>query len=340
LPELFTTIVLAGLSAAAWVAAAVEWLRGPALLASSDDREAAARRDESGEAGSGGDGEPHEGGWRGDRAVSWVVWLCSVGSGGLFVLRALGGQAWLPLRAHVDGLLLMAALFGAAILYLQQPARLPGVRRFALPVLGLLLLWAICASHWTLHMWRIDSMWKALHLGSVYLGGLFFAVAAVAAGLYLRTQRRLRHKKLSVPATDQRGASLERTERFLVRFAALGFAVLSLGVLSGVVLSLRMPGEGAGGLSGAWWIAPKVLLSALVWLIFAVVANLRFATRFRGARAAWLSIAGFALVLVIFGISVAVPEARSEPADFPAGPVGEPAAIMPDLACHSAKKVL
>jgi ABC-type uncharacterized transport system permease subunit len=238
---------------------------------------------------------------------AWFVVTCGVACAGMFLVQALWGEpahdarGLLPLRAHLEGLLLLLALLCATVAYLQSPARLPGVRLFALPLVSLLLGWSICASQWTRWTWPVDSAWKAAHLGSVYLGGLCICVAAISGGLYLHAAGRLRSKRLAL-SDGQRPASLEATERRIVAAASLGFGLLSLGLISGLVLSLTTPR------SGVWWVSPKIALATALWLIFALVANLGFAQRFRGHRAAWLSIAGFVLMLVTFSIATALPE--------------------------------
>ena len=56
-----------------------------------------------------------------------------------------------------------------------------------------------------------------------------------------------------------------------------------------------------------WYFSAKFIVALLAWLAFAVVMNVRYATAFRGARAAWLSIAGVVLLLAVYGIAVSLP---------------------------------
>ena len=231
-----------------------------------------------------------------------LVWLVSIGAGALFLYREIVvHSAWQPLAMHVDGLLLITCLLGLAILYLGQPARTPGLSAFALPLLTLLLAWGICASVWTAYAFDIQTPWKTMHLASVYLGALFFAIAAGAGVMYLYAQSQLRHKR--DPALTTPVASLEAIETLIVRTSALGFAVLSLGLIMGLVLMTHGDADRLPG----WWYTPKMLLSAGVWLIYALVMNVRYTTNFRGARAAWLSIAGMVLLLATFGLATALP---------------------------------
>ena len=50
------------------------------------------------------------------------------------------------IRRTAGILVLIAALFGSAVLFLQRKPRLEALSAFALPLLALLLAWAVCAS--------------------------------------------------------------------------------------------------------------------------------------------------------------------------------------------------
>jgi ABC-type uncharacterized transport system permease subunit len=235
-----------------------------------------------------------------------LVAAVTVGAMLVFLYQAMVvHEQWRPLEAHVDGLLLIAALLGATVWFLQVRPHLAGMSAFALPVLTLILAWGVCASAWTYRPFELDTLspvWKTLHLTGVYLGTLCSAIAATAGAMFLFVERRLRQKQ----ALRELGrmASLETLERLIVRAATLGFALLTLGLIAGLVLHPQESSLGPG-----WWHSPKVLLATAAWLIYAVVMNVRYATHFRGSRAAWLSIAGFLLLLLTYGVVTAVSDA-------------------------------
>ncbi len=231
-----------------------------------------------------------------DRSIIALTVLCTFGALGLFLYRWLiVNSQWQPLTAHVDGLLLIAVLLAGLILFLRSRAQVPGIAAFGLPVLTLVLAWAICASAWTFHPFPVGSVWLSLHLASVYVGTAMLAVAAMAGGLYLFAERRLRHKQAAPPP---RLGSLEAIERVIIRTSTAGFGILTLGLLAGAVIyatEATTPG---------WWYAPKIILAVIVWCIYAVVMNVRHTTRFRGARAAWLSILGLVLLLAVWVFAI------------------------------------
>lgn len=233
-----------------------------------------------------------------------LVAATAIACAALFAYRwALVHHRWQPLGAHVDGLLLIAALFAGAIVFMQARPRLAGLSAFALPLLSLILAWGICASAWTYHPFNLETLhpvWMTVHLGGVYLGTLSSALAAIAGGMFLYVQHRLK-QKIGLAGIG-RLASLETLETVIVRSATLGFVLLSLGLASGLVI---LSDDGGGTLGS--WLPVKITLAATAWLVYAVLMNVRYASTFRGARAAWLSIAGLVLLMATYGIVTALP---------------------------------
>jgi ABC-type uncharacterized transport system permease subunit len=244
-------------------------------------------------------GEPAEGAALQTSLVGITIAL----GAGLFIYRAIFlHERWQPLEAHVDGLLLIGVLLAITVTYLVKRGRMKGLSLFALPFLAVTFAWAICASLWTFRPFgEINSVWMTVHLSSVYGGMLFFLMAAIAGGMYLFVQRTLR--KSHDPTASKPFASLEAIETLIVRTSALGFALLTLGLVTGLVIVTGGPTR----LGAGWWHSPKVLLAGAAWAVYAVVMNVKHTTNFRGSRAAWLSIAGLVLLLATFGIATALP---------------------------------
>lgn len=236
----------------------------------------------------------------------WLVTVVGLSAAGLYLYRwlAVPGQ-WQPLAAHVDGLLLIGALFAGAVLYIQMRPELFGLSAFALPLLALILAWGICASAWTYHPFNLDTLhpvWTGVHLSGVYLGTLCCGVAAIAGGMFLYVRSRIK-RKIDLSRAG-RLASLERLEGLIIGAAALGFGLLTLGLAAGLVIIIDPPTViGAGHWS-------KIVLAAAAWLAYALVMNVRYASFFRGARAAWLAIGGLVLLLAVYGLVSALPDRR------------------------------
>ena len=277
---------------------------------------------------------PGEGGGAG--LLHGLVGVVTAGAMGLFVYRWVGlGRGWNPLGAHVDGLTLIAALLGMTLWYVQTRPRLLGLAAFGLPVLTFVLLWAVCASWWTYRPFRLETLhpvWRAVHLAGVYLGTLGAAVAAAAGAMYLYAEGRMKRKVGVLEGIGDRGsgfgggrggviagtrgvpgggdasagrlASLEALERVIQQASGLGFGLLTLGLVSGVVVMVGEPGVLGGGGTG-WWYGPKVGLAVAAWGVYALLMNVRHASAFRGRRAAWLAIGGLVLLVTVYGLVTA-----------------------------------
>lgn len=234
------------------------------------------------------------------------------GSGAVFFYRWIVVRGdWQPVEAHVDGLLLIASLFAATLLFLQHRSKLPGLTALGLPLLTVVLAWSFCASKWTFEPFRIGSVWMTVHLAAVYVGFISLATAGIAGALYLVAQQRLRSKTDIAMAPAM--ASLETIESLIIRTSTFGFALITLGLVTGAVLLTNGPTRMGDG----WWHSSKVVLSVSVWLLYAIVMNVRHATLFRGARAAYLSIIGVVLLLATFVVVLKLPPLPTNSATAP-----------------------
>ena len=242
---------------------------------------------------------------------------------GLFVYRiAVVHQAWVPVQAHVDGLLLIALLLAPAILYIQSRPRLFGLSLFALPLLALILLWGVCATLWTYRPFSLDTFapaWAVFHLAVTYFGLLGCGLGAAGGAMYLFVQGRLKSKAGLGQVNPM--ASLETLETLIVRAATLGFVLLTLSLISGTIMVTQS--DEATSLGSDWWRSPKVWLAASAWVVYALLINVRSFSTFRGRRAAWLAIAGLVLVLATYGAVEALDRPEPE-ADVPASVEPEP----------------
>lgn len=231
--------------------------------------------------------------------------------GALIYRVAVVHKAWAPVQAHVDGLLLIGLLLAPAILYIQSRPRLFGLSLFALPLLSLILLWGVCASLWTYRAFDLDSFapaWTVFHLGVTYLGLLGCGLGAAGGAMYLFVQGRLKAKAGLGQVNPM--ASLETLETLIIRSATLGFVLLTLSLISGLVMVTQT--DETTSLGKAWWGSPKVWLAALAWIVYAVLINGRSFSTVRGRRAAWLAIAGLLLVLATYGAVEAIDHTQSD----------------------------
>lgn len=119
----------------------------------------------------------------------------------------------------------------------------------------------------------------SFHILLSLVGELMLAMALGVGLLYLLQENQLKKKNIGF---FLRLPSLEKLDSTQVRLLMIGFISLTLGMILGM-LSANM------SFMQVWMF--------LGWLVYAFIVWARVKTGFRGRRAAWTSLMGFALVL-------------------------------------------
>jgi ABC-type transport system involved in cytochrome c biogenesis permease subunit len=128
----------------------------------------------------------------------------------------------------------------------------------------------------------LRSNWLTFHVFTCFLGYGAFAVAFVASLGYLIVRR--------PELQDKFDAATGKTISF-------GFLFLTVGIISGAVWA-----NSAWGTYWSW--DPKETWSLITWFIYAVFLHCRFMRGWKGQRAAWISVIGFAsVVFTYFGVN-------------------------------------
>jgi HemX protein len=118
-----------------------------------------------------------------------------------------------------------------------------------------------------------------------------FSFAAILSGMYLFLHRQLKEKNWS-PAM-KRMPSLEKIEKYTFLFVILGFPLLLLSLILGVIwIALR--GE------SSLLLDPKVVHSVFVLLIYLAYLIQRRFSQTSGSRLAWWNMGAIAFVIVNF----------------------------------------
>jgi len=126
-----------------------------------------------------------------------------------------------------------------------------------------------------------------LHIAGALLGYSGFAVSAVFGLLYLMLYYELRKHRFGV--VYERLPSLEVLSGMNWRAAMFGLVCLTLAIGAGSLMSLDVYPQ--------FWQDPKVWLSVLTWVVYAVCLLVRVAGGWQGTRMAYFTIAGFLLVV-------------------------------------------
>ncbi|HEX8325263.1 MAG TPA: cytochrome c biogenesis protein CcsA [Tepidisphaeraceae bacterium] len=205
-------------------------------------------------------------------------------------LHSAGRGDWLPLQDNFDALLWLAILVGGAALYLRWRGTVPKIDLVSGPIVVLLLTGAAVFGRARPHEYT-DSLWAWTHRLSTYASPVAFALAACAGVFYLVLRRKLRQKPHGPP--DAGYGSLERLERLNYTAVQIGFALLTVGLVTGLVRALGHSTK----MGDHWFWQPKVLLSFGAYAVYAIVLNSPITPALRGRKTAILSIAGFVLLL-------------------------------------------
>lgn len=138
--------------------------------------------------------------------------------------------------------------------------------------------------------------WPHLHVILASAGLALLGVAGLAGLLFLVEDRRLKAKRRT--AWGQRLPSLEALDRVNVLALAVGFPLLTFGVVSGMLWEHAVTGH--------WWPGdPHATWSSIAWAIYGALVVARFAAGWRGREAAASAAAGFAFLLfAVVGVGV------------------------------------
>jgi ABC-type uncharacterized transport system permease subunit len=137
---------------------------------------------------------------------------------------------------------------------------------------------------------HLSNLFLVLHVGLVLAGFAGFTLAAALAALYLFQERRLKRREASILRLP--APSLAALDRVAGRTMAVSLLALTLGIGVGLV---RLAGSG-----GSFDAVMAATVAA--WAAYAGFVGLRYGLGWRGRRAAYLTLAGFAFVLVVLPI--------------------------------------
>jgi ABC-type uncharacterized transport system permease subunit len=195
-------------------------------------------------------------------------------------------RQWLPVGDNFDALIWLATLLAIFTLYVQRHRRLGALDYFLTPLVIVLLIVAGIFGRTDYRSYHplVGGMWSWVHSATSYGGAVAFAIAAASGAMYIWTSRRLRRKQTVGPEFG----SLERLEHLTMVSVTLGFALLTLGMITGGIELLAR---------GKHTPHAKIALAIAVWLVYAVILHAPINPSFRGRKVAVLSVVGFVLML-------------------------------------------
>jgi cytochrome c-type biogenesis protein CcsB len=205
------------------------------------------------------------------------------------VLRAMEVR-YLPITQQYETFSFFGALATLGFLIAYAKYRIAPLSVFAFPLIFIMTFVANLFYDPSLSIPPVlRSNWIYIHTPLIFLGYAALFIAFAAAIMYLLQEHALKSKHAVrfyhwLP-------SLEMCDELAYRSLAIGFPLITLGIVTGALW--------AQAVWGIWARDAKVLFSFLTWLIYLLLIFYRL-SGWRGRKAAYLSIVGFIGVLVTF----------------------------------------
>ncbi|MCF7839060.1 MAG: c-type cytochrome biogenesis protein CcsB [Candidatus Marinimicrobia bacterium] len=226
---------------------------------------------------------------------------------GLLVAGAVLQAAYMAVRWHAAGRAPFSNMFESLVLFswaivavylvVRVRIKLPvvGAAATLLAVLALAYASAFGSDIKPL-MPALQSNWLSVHVFTCFLGYAGFAVSFIGAIAYLVASRE---------GSQSRSETADALDVMVEKTIAFGFLFLTVGIITGAVW--------ANSAWGSYWTwDPKETWSLITWFIYAVYLHCRFMRGWRGRRAAWIAVAGFASVLFTYvGVNFLLPGLHS-----------------------------
>lgn len=138
----------------------------------------------------------------------------------------------------------------------------------------------------------------AFHVALIVFANAGFIFGAVSAMLHLWQERQLKRHKTSV--VSRRLPSLATLQNVARRSIALAFPIYTAGLTLGVIRAVQTDEAG-------WWADPRIMLSGLVLLTFALYLVVVYRQDVASRTASWVAVVGFVLVIIVAIIARTLP---------------------------------
>lgn len=196
-----------------------------------------------------------------------------------------------PVSNMYESMLLFAACVAAVSLFLEQRHHSPAIGVLSAPLAAVILAYTSLSSDMSSAIEplfpALKSNWLTAHVLVCFIAYAAFAVSALVSGAYLLKLR-----------AGERGfwkalPSVAVLDDIAYQAVALGFPMLTMGIFFGAVWA-----DVAWGTYWSW--DPKETWSLVTWLVYATYLHARLVRGWRGPRAAFISILGFAAVIFTY----------------------------------------
>jgi len=221
-------------------------------------------------------------------AATWGVRLGWLAQTALLVLQVVRAQGF-PWDTWAGSLNLFVWLVVAAYLIWGCRARYRLLGLAVMPLAAALLALSFAAGGTVARegTGRYSDGFLVAHVGLVLAGFAGFTLAAALAALYLWQERRLKRRETGVLRLG--APALATLDTLAARTIAVALPALTLGIAAGAI-RLRRDGGSLDAL---------MAVTLVTWAVYGAFLGLRYGAGWRGRRAAWIAVLGFALVIVV-----------------------------------------
>ena len=244
--------------------------------------------------------------------LRWRKWCIHLGGMAVFfhfvsaVEMLAGAHRWMPVEAReVQSLLGLAVVTVFFLVGWIYDAISLGL--FALPVtFFLVLVPALGPGGYTFPSQGVRLSWLVAHIAALLLAYVALAFSLLASVLYLLQERRIKSKpRARVVASENSRWTvfdwlppLDTLERISEAMLEFGFPCMTVGLVIGAVLVQET------ALGAAYFLDPKIIAAFVSWAIYVLLLLVRRTAGLRGRRAAYLSGAVFAVMVVVWSANL------------------------------------
>ena len=211
------------------------------------------------------------------------------------IARQMPQHTWyVPWSNWFESFSFFAVVITVEYLIIQRKQELPVLGAFVTPLVFLTMVMAINSPFGTQIPNlppALQSYWMAIHVPVMFISYAAFANAFGIGIAYLLQEYQLKSRKPSQMMF--RLPSLDELDNMIYRVIWYAFPLLTLGVLLGARWAYDAWGR-------YWGWDPKETWAFITWLVYLIYLHMRLVMGWRGRKTAYLSLAGFVVVLVTY----------------------------------------
>lgn len=145
---------------------------------------------------------------------------------------------------------------------------------------------------------QLDSWRVTFHVALIVFANAGFALGAIASALYLFQASQLKSHRSSI--ITRRLPSLTTLQAMARRAISFAFPVYTAGLLLGILRAVEETVP-------EWWFDTRIMVSGIVWAIFATFLVLVYRRNASAGTQAWVVILGFVFVVLLAIIARTIP---------------------------------